>query len=392
MPCNAELRRTLAPLLACCSLALAGCTKGDASAAADSAGSDSSTAEGAAPASSLSLPVAISEARDGDLILSVTTTGQVRSDAEAQLKAEVAGTVQSVHVRPGSRVTQGQILVRLDPRPLDLAVQEAEAAVAEAEVRFADATVPDSIVTGNAPTPEQRRTALTRSGLATAQVRLERAKLDRERATITAPFAGMVDRLDVAPGERLQPGESITTVVSLAQLRIEANVLEHDIPLIREGGVAVVTSAAAPNDAVRGRVTAVLPMVDSSTRAGRVYVRVIGALGLRPGMYADVQLEAQRLTKRRLVPAGAVIERDGRPLIFVVKDGRAQWVYINPGRSNGIETEVLPDSASGVIPVEPGDQVIVSGHLTLTHDAPVRVIQSDTALTVPAGPVRKRPG
>jgi len=249
--------------------------------------------------------------------------------------------------------------------------------------------VPDSIVTGKPPTPEQRRIALTRSGLGTAQVRLEKAKLDRERANIVAPFAGMVDRLDVAAGERVQTGEAITTVVSLAQLRIEANVLEHDIPLIREGGVAVVSSAGARDVAVQGRVTAVLPLVDSTTRAGRVYVRVTGAPGLRPGMYADVRLEAQRLTKRRLVPAAAVIERDGRPLVFVVKDGRAQWVYINPGRTNGVETEVLPDSASGVIPVAPGDQVIVSGHLTLTHDAPVRLIQADTALTVPAGGVRR---
>jgi HlyD family secretion protein len=327
--------------------------------------------------------------RDGDLILTVTTTGQVRSDAEAQLKSEVVGTVLSVHVRPGSRVKKGQTLVRLDPRPLDLAVQEAEAAVSEAEVRYRDAIVPDSIVTGKAPTAELRRIALARSGLGGAQVRLERAKLDRERSTITAPFDGMVDRLDVAPGERVQTGESITTVVSLGQLRIEANVLEHDIPLIREGGIAVVSSAAAPNESVRGRVRAVLPMVDSATRAGRVYVEVIGAQGLRPGMYADVRLESQRLTKRRMVPAAAVIERDGRPLVFVVKDGRAQWVYINPGRSNGVETEVLPDSASGVIPVEPGDQVIVSGHLTLTHDAPVRLIQADTALTVRAGGVRR---
>jgi HlyD family secretion protein len=271
-------------------------------------------------------------------------------------------------------------------------VQEAEAAVAEAEVRFADNIVPDSIVTGRAPSAEQRRIALTRSGLATARVRLERAKLDRERAVIIAPFAGMVDRLDVAVGERVQPGEAITTVVSIAQLRIEANVLEHDIPLIREGGVALVSSAAAPNAAARGQVTAVLPMVDSATRSGRVYVRVNGAATLRPGMYADVRLEAQRLTKRRIVPAAAVIERDGRPLVFVVKDGRAQWVYIRPGRSNGNETEVLPDSASGVIPIEPGDQVIVSGHLTLTHDAPVRVIQGDTTLTVPTGGVRRPAG
>jgi len=382
------IRRVFAALFTSVTLALAACTKGDAS-AADSSAADSAAGAESGTTTSLSLPVAVSEVRDGDLILTVTTTGQVRSDAEAQLKSEVVGTVLSVHVRPGSRVRKGQTLVRLDPRPLNLAVQEAEAAVAEAEVRYRDAIVPDSIVTGKAPTAELRRIALARSGLAGAEVRLERAKLDRERATINAPFDGMVDRLDVAPGERVQTGESITTVVSLGQLRIEANVLEHDIPLIREGGIAVVSSAAAPNESVRGRVTAVLPMVDSSTRAGRVYVQVTGAQGLRPGMYADVRLESQRLSKRRMVPAAAVIERDGRPLVFVVKDGRAQWVYINPGRSNGVETEVRPDSASGVIPLEPGDQVIVSGHLTLTHDAPVRVIQGDTALTVRTGGVRR---
>ncbi|MGQ0537709.1 MAG: efflux RND transporter periplasmic adaptor subunit [Gemmatimonadaceae bacterium] len=382
------IRRTILPLLAGGSLALGACAKGAAS-AADSAAGDTASIEGGPPATSLTLPVAVSEARNGDLILTVITTGQVRSDAEAQLKTEIAGTVQGVLVRPGSRVRRGQPLVRFDPRPLDLAVQEAEAAVAEAEVRFADMVVPDSIVTGKGPTPTQRRIALTRSGLATAQVRLEKAKLDRERGSITAPFDGMIDRLDVAPGERVQPGEPITTVVSLTQLRIEANVLEHDIPLIREGGVALVSSAAAPNESVRGRVTAVLPLVDSATRAGRVYVRVAGTRALRPGMYADVQLEARRLTNRRLVPAAAVIERDGRPLVFVVKEGRAQWVYINPGRSSGVETEVMPDSASGQIPVEAGDQVIVSGHLTLTHDAPVRVLQADTALSVPAGGVRR---
>ena len=49
-----------------------------------------------------------------------------------------------------------------------------------------------------------------------------------------------------------------------------------------------------------------------------------------------------------------------------------------PGRSNGIDTEVLPDSSTGEIPVHAGDQVIVDGHLTLTHDAPVRVVKAGT--------------
>jgi HlyD family secretion protein len=353
-----------------------GCTKGQTAEAADTTAAApakvaaDSTGE---PRSNVSLPVAAEEVRDGDLVLSVTTTGQVRSDAEATLKAELPGTIAEVVVRPGDRVVHGQPLVRLDGRPFDLAVREAEAAVEEAKLRFLEEIVPESLASGKGPTPARRANAYTKAGVQTAEVRLEKAKLDRERATVTAPFDGVVDRVSVAKGERVSSGQEVTKVVNLSDLRIEAAVLEHDLPLIKVGGQALVSTAADPTRQAVGRVVAVLPLVDSTTRAGRAYVRVPGNSALRPGMYADVRLEANRLTNRRLVPAQAVIERDGRPLVFVVKSGRAQWTYINPGRSNGVDTEVLPDSATGQIPVNPGDEVIVEGHLTLTHDAPVRV-------------------
>jgi len=358
------------------SAALAGCSKGQTAEAADTtAGATAATADSSSdqPRSNVSLPVAAEEVRDGDLILSVTTTGQVRSDAEATLKAELAGTIETVLVRPGDRVRRGQPLVQLDPRSFDLAVREAEAAVKEAELRFLEEIVPESLASGKGPSPARRQNAYTKAGVQSAEVRLEKARLDRERATITAPFDGVVDRVAVAKGERVSGGQEVTKVVSLSDLRIEASVLEHDLPLIKVGGQAIVSTAADRTRQAIGHVVAVLPLVDSTTRSGRAYVRVPGNTALRPGMYADIRLEANRLTTRRLVPARAVIERDGRPLVFVVKGGRAQWTYITPGRSNGIATEVLPDSATGQIPVNPGDQVIVEGHLTLTHDAPVRV-------------------
>jgi HlyD family secretion protein len=183
-----------------------------------------------------------------------------------------------------------------------------------------------------------------------------------------------MDEIKIAVGDRLASGQEIGKVVDLVNLRVEAQVLEHDLPLVRLGGQATVTAAAVPNRTIQGRVTAILPLVDSATRAGRAVIQVRGNGVLRPGMYADVRLEATRLPNRVVVPAPAIIERDGRPLVFVVKGGRAQWVYIFPGRTNGAETEVLPDSASGQIPVQPGDTVLIEGHLTLTHDAPVRLI------------------
>lgn len=371
--------RTAATLSTLLLVLLAACSGDDGAAAEDgTAAADSSDAGGSAP---VVLPVVGEEVRVGDLVLSVTTTGQVRSEASASMRIEVAGTVTEVLIRPGQRVSKGEAMVKLDTIPFTIAVREAEAALDVARLQLRDNTMPDSIVNGRMPTGERLRNAEIRAGLPAAQARLDKARLDRERATIVAPFDGTIDQVKVSPGERASAGTEVAVVVDLTNLRIEASVLEHDLPFIRAGGDATITTAAAPGQAVSGRISAILPLVDSTTRAGRAIINVrnpgsggAGGPMLRPGMYADVRLEATRLTGRTVVPARAVIERDGRPLVFVVRDGRAQWTYIQPGRSNGFETEVQPDSVSGVIPVQAGDIVLIDGHVTLTHDAPVRLI------------------
>ncbi len=380
--------RLLALVAALCVFSITGCKKVDGSETDTTAAGDSSALPtDAAPTTSLALPVAAVPVREGDLVLTVSTTGQVASDEVSALRSEVAGTVARVLVRPGDRVRRGQALIHFDTRPLDINVREAEAGLDRAMQTFRESYYPDSVVTGRVPTEEQRRTAMIRAGVPGAQVSLDRAKLEREKATVISPFDGLVDQVMVAAGMRVTSGEFLTRVVNLASLRIDAQVLEHDLPLIREGGQAIVTSAAAGNRAIVGRIVAVLPIVDTTTRSGRAFVRIPAGSQLRPGMYADVKLEASRLSGRRLVPTRAIIQRDNRPLVFVVKNGRAQWVYINPGRSNGLETEVLPDSGTGLIPVEVGDEVIVEGHLTLTHDAPVRVVNADTGST--GTPIRR---
>ena len=380
-------RHLLAAALLCLA-AFSGCKKADGSETDSTAASgDSSAAADATPATALALPVAAVAVREGDLILTVSTTGQVASDEVSALKSEVSATVEKVLVRPGDRVRRGQSLVQFDTRTLDINVREAEAGLDRAMQTFRESYYPDSVVSGRVPTEEQRRTAMIRAGVPSAQVSLDRAKLDREKATVISPFDGLVDQVMVAVGMRVSTGELLTRVVNLGALRIDAQVLEHDLPLIREGGQAIVTSAAAGTRPIIGRIAAVLPIVDTTTRSGRAFVRIPAGSPLRPGMYADVKLEASRLPNRRLVPTRAIIQRDNRPLVFVVRNGRAQWVYINPGRSNGIDTEVLPDSGTGLIPVEVGDDVIVEGHLTLTHDAPVRVVNADTGST--GTPVRR---
>lgn len=357
-------------------LTLTGC--GD-KADADGSGDSTPTAALDANTSSLTLPVVGEPVIAGDLVLSVAATGTIRSEARSVVKAETQGTVAEVLVRPGDFVTRGQVLTRLDTKPLELALARAEAGFRNAQVRYRTEIEPDSVASGKAPSEARRAFARASSGLETAEVDVSEAKLNLERAEIRAPFAGVVERVEASVGERISSGEDVAEVIDITNLRVEARVMEHDIPLLARGGDAQVMVAAQPGRIINGKIAAVLPLVDSTGKAGTAVVRIRGDGKLRPGMYADVRLEADRLPDRIIVPRRAVIERDGRPLVWVVKDGRAQWVYINAGRSNDRQTEVLPDSTSGLIPLKAGDIVLVDGHLTLVHDAPVRLVSTREA-------------
>jgi membrane fusion protein, multidrug efflux system len=342
-------------------------------------GGASADAASAAPSAELrgdaaiALPVVGAVARRGDLVLTVRATGVVRAERLVAIRPEAQGSVAEVLVRPGEQVAAGQVLVRLDPRPFDLAVREAEAALGSALMQYHEAMLgtPDTDTSEAART--RRENARLRSGMVAAEVRLDRARLDREHVTIAAPFPGVLDEVGVVAGQRIGPSDLVARVVDLGTLLIEAAVLEHDLPLMRAGASAIVRSSAGRDTQLRGSVIAVLPLVDTTTRAGRVLVRVRADGRLRPGMYADVELEATRLRDRIIVPAAAIIERDGRPLVFRARGGKAEWVYLTPGRSNGVETEVAADSATSIQPLAPGDTVLVAGHLTLTHDARVQV-------------------
>lgn len=354
-------------------LLLIGCARGSGEAASDDSATQAKATEGTGSAT-LTLPVVGDQVIKGDLVLSVNATGIIRSEASSMVTAETQGTVAEVLVRPGDRVTKGQVLVRLDTKPLELALERAEANHRNAQARYSAEIIPDSVTTGAPPTEARRNYARASSGLGTAEVDLREARLNLERAEIKAPFAGVIEEVPVALGERVASGAKMAMVVDIVHLRVEARVMEHDLPLLSRGGMADVMVPAMPNDTIHGTIAAVLPLVDSAGKAGTAVVRVTGDGKLRPGMYAEVRLEANRLPGRIIVPERALIERQGRPLVFKVSKGIAEWVYVNPGRSNGRQREILPDTVSGIIPLTPGDTVLIDGHLTLTHQAPVRLV------------------
>ncbi len=226
--------------------------------------------------------------------------------------------------------------------------------------------------------------ARARSGLSEAEVGVREAELNVRRATVRAPFAGSVANLAVVTGQRLQARDSVAEIVDLSQIKIEVQALETEVPDLEVGRLARVTLSAYPDTVLIGRVASINPVIDPRTRTARVTVLLPNPEGaVKPGMYARVWIAARLYADRIIVPREAILERDGRTLVFVLEpwepgsaQGLAKWTYVTTGLENETQVEIVPSQCTTML--EPGQVVLTDGHYTLIHDALVRVSEDES--------------
>lgn len=332
---------------------------------------------------------------------------------EAPLRIDAAGPVVERSVEEGDRVEAGDLILRVDDREEHIALEEARADVLQAQAAFAvEADAPRHAAASDTTELAAARTAYraardafaqgdvsradleaarrryeaarvgaglerdavqaARTGLIAAEQALARARLNLERTRVTAPFDGRVANLSAQVGQRVSPGDPLGMVLQDRRLKVEVDVLEADVVRIRKGAPAQVHVPALDGRSDKstrldGTVWTINPKVDATTGTARVTVALPNPdRRLVAGLHATVRLETQRLNDRLVVPDAAVLVRQGRDLVFVVEDGRAQWRYVDVGTRSGHVVTITQG-------VHPGDTVAVSGHYALAHDAPVTV-------------------
>src|SRR5829696_9804779 len=129
-------------------------------------------------ATDVAIPVQGTPAVRGDLVMSVSAAGQAEAWQKTVLVAQVNGRIVSLAVREGDGVRSGQTVVGLDGAEYALAVEEAQAALADAQGKLREATLFDDRIADASVRAERQAAARIRSGVETAEVRLRRARLD----------------------------------------------------------------------------------------------------------------------------------------------------------------------------------------------------------------------
>lgn len=312
------------------------------------------------------------------LWISVTAKGRAEAIRETKITARTSGIVVSVPVRENQAVRSGQLMVGIDTTEYALEVAARFAALQKARADYQTRVIGDDALADDEVRARRDRLARAITGLDEAEVAHRKAVLDLEKTSVRAPFGGRIADLKVVPGQFVPEGEELLTVVDIDPIKVAVQVLGTEVVYLDEGRAATLDFTAFPDRAFYGRIETINPVIDPETNTARVTVHIANADGrIKPGMYAEADLEAQQFPDRILVPRTAILETaDRRTHLFVLEDGRAKWRYVTPGLENEQLVELLEGDEDWVAP---GEIVLVDGHYYLPHDAAVELVDDPEA-------------
>ncbi|EHJ49455.1 efflux transporter, RND family, MFP subunit [Solidesulfovibrio carbinoliphilus subsp. oakridgensis] len=338
-------------------------------------------------------------------VTQLTASGYIVAQRKASLATKATAQLVWLGVEEGSRVKKGDILARLESADVEAAQQQArhdlEAAryqIASAEAELVDARLHyarmKKLVAGDYVARSEHDAAKARQDKAEAALAEARANLSarasalrqaeaqRSYTDLEAPFDAVVLTKNADVGDIISPlGASSTskaavvTIADMASLAAEVDVSEASLHLVAAGEPCEILLDAIPSERFPGTVHMIVPTADRTKATVLVKVR-FDSLDPRvlPEMSAKVAFLSRPLgdderTPRVAVPGAAVVDRDGRTAVFVIKDGKAVLTPVTLG-------ETLGDMRAVTSGVETGWRVVLS---------PPEKLRSGDAVTLAEG-------
>lgn len=352
--------------------------------------------------------IAASPGKQGEAGAVLEATGYVTARRQATVSAQITGTLTEVLIEEGDHVTKGQILARLEDSGyranLDAALASAQAVQAQvaqlqaqlvqarADAARLDALVDSGLVSKQAA--EQARTAVAsyraqvdaqRRQAAATQAQARVAQVNYDYTVVRAPFAGVVTDKAAQVGEIISPlsaGGGFTrtgvgTIVDMDSLEIDVDVNEAYIGRVQPDMPAEAVLDAYPDWRIPAHVIAIVPAADRGKATIKVRValeakdaRIVPDMGVRVSFLEHKEPAAAASPKGVLVPAAALTERDGKPVVFVVQGAVARQRAVTSAPQTYGDLRLLPEA------VNPGDSVVLSPPTSLRDGSAVQTSTS----------------
>jgi len=305
---------------------------------------------------------------------------------------KAAGRLEEVYVKLGDRVGRGRPIARIEDREIREQVKQAEAAFEvaratvrqrEADLKFAETNLNRSReLFGRQLLPRQslddaearHQAAVAQLELARAQLTQSQARLDELRITlantvIASPVNGFVSKRNMDPGAYASQNAPVAEVVDISSVRLVANIVEKDMRRVGVGDVATVEVDAFPGETFTGRIARVAPVLDPATRTAQIEIEIPNSTNrLKPGMYARVNMTTEERSNVLVVPANAIVDREGQRGVFLVENNTATFRPVEIGIEDTAKVEIRDGVSerdrvvtTGAAALQNGDRVILAG-------------------------------
>lgn len=287
------------------------------------------------------------------------TTGLILPDEEVALSFETSGKIVDISFTEGTTVQKGQLLAKVNDKPLQAQLKRL---MAQLELARNRVFRQEQLLKKDAASQEAYEEAKT--SLATLEAEIEGVKVNISLTELHAPFDGVIGLRQVSVGAYANPSTIIAKLTKITPLKVEFSVPERYANQIHKG-VNMDFSVEGFQDAFHAQVYAVESSVDKDQHvftARGLYANANRKL--LPGQYASILLKKEEIPDAIVIPSEAIVPEMGVDKVFCYRSGKAMPVEINTGIRTASQVQVLSGLAVG-------DTIITSGTLQLRMGLPV---------------------
>ena len=368
-------------------VAVVACSGGEAS---NTAGTGRGGGRGGAPAP---VPVTVATVVRKAMPIEVRVIGTAEPHSTVAVRAQVTGQLTAVNFQEGDDVSKDQVLFELDRRPLEAALQQAQANLARDTAQLTNAEAQakrfQDLAERGIATKEQLDTSRTGVAALSAtaeadRAAIENAKVQLQYATIAAPLAGRTGTLMVHEGNLVRANDTAVLVVinEVSPIYVSFAIPEARLPDLKRymAQRSLRVEASPPDDktASNGHITFVDNAVDPTTGTIKIKAEFPnGDRRLWPGQFVNVAVLLATDMTAIVAPSPAIQTSQQGPYAFVVKpDKTVEFRVVDVARTNATETVVR----SGL---QPGETVVTDGHLRLVPGAHISVKSDENQKVTP---------
>jgi membrane fusion protein (multidrug efflux system) len=286
--------------------------------------------------------------------------------------AKTSGVALTVLAEEGQAVKAGQTLVTLDADRARLALAQTEAQLRKLENNYnrSQQLAAQQLISAN-------ENEQLRYDLANIRAQYNLMKLELSYTSVEAPISGVIASRSIKPGNFVQINTPIFRIVDNSRLEATLNVPERELATLKAGLPVTLQVDALPGKSIGGVVDRVAPVVDSGSGTFRVVSRFDGDSGLQPGMFGRLRIDYDQRANALVVPRQALLDNEGDPSVYVVRDGKAVRVPVKLGYTDGGWIEVREGVAEG-------ESVVTAGKAALRDGTPVQVLQGEAKTSTAA--------